>query len=111
SYLVSAGSSSSASSTGILPVTIAPDNSAIRYSGRVSITPAAALYDWANTQIEFRVNAPQIELLINDDKNDYNLFVDGQLITIISGTGNASYPVVLGQGEHHVLLTKRTGPN
>ena len=104
-------SSSSDSFRDNLPVTIAPDDSAIRYSGRVSLTATAALYDWANIQIEFRVNAPQVELLINDEKNDYNLFVNGQWLKTISAAGNASYPVTLGQGEHHVLLTKRTGPN
>src|SRR5690606_29439369 len=49
-------SSSSDSFRDNLPVTIAPDDSAIRYSGRVSLTATAALYDWANIQIEFRVN-------------------------------------------------------
>src|SRR5690606_17463238 len=91
-------SSSSDSFRDNLPVTIAPDDSAIRYSGRVSLTATAALYDWANIQIEFRVNAPQVELLINDEKNDYNLFVNGQWLKTISAAGNASYPVTLGQG-------------
>lgn len=93
-------------------MTIAPDHPLIRYTGRVQVTSAAALYDWANVQIEFRINAPQIELLLNDGKNDYNLFVDGQFKRAISTTsGTTSYPVTLGQGEHHVMVTKRTGPN
>ncbi|HCS63554.1 MAG TPA: hypothetical protein DIW64_05375 [Cellvibrio sp.] len=105
----SANSSSNAAIT--LPLTVSPDNPKIRYNGRVHLTSSAALYDWANTQIEFRVEATQIELLLSDDKNDYNLFVDGQLQKTITGTGSISIPVTLGQGDHHILLTKRTGPN
>lgn len=72
----------------------------------------AALYDWADVRIEFKVNAAQIELLFSDGKNDYNLFVDGQFQRAIStASGTTAYPVTLGQGEHQVLVTKRTGPN
>lgn len=73
---------------------------------------SAALYDWADVRIEFRVNAPQVELLINDGKNDYNLFIDGQFQRSIStASGTSAYSVTLGQGARHVLVTKRTGPN
>lgn len=71
----------------------------------------AAEYDWANTQIEFNVNARQIELFINDGKNDYNLFIDGKLDRVIATSSNQTYPVSLNQGAHRILLTKRTGPN
>lgn len=71
----------------------------------------AAEYDWANTQIEFNVNARQIELFINDGKNDYNLFIDGKLERVIATSSNQTYPVSLNQGAHRILLTKRTGPN
>ncbi|HCS63557.1 MAG TPA: hypothetical protein DIW64_05390 [Cellvibrio sp.] len=108
---VATSTSSSVSSVNTDPSTIAPDNAKIRYNGRVNVTPTAALYDWPNTQIEFKTNAPQVELLLNDNRNDYNLFVDGQLKPLITGTGNMSVPVTLGMGEHTVLLTKRTGPN
>jgi lysophospholipase L1-like esterase len=78
----------------------------------VEVTSAAALYDWANVQIEFRVNAPQVDLLFSDGKNDYNLFVDGRFERSISTAGGTtSYPVTLSQGDHRVLVTKRTGPN
>jgi lysophospholipase L1-like esterase len=52
-----------------------------------------------------------LELLINDGKNDYNLFIDGKLEKVISTTSTQAYPVSLPQGTHRVLLTKRTGPN
>ncbi|HTF96309.1 MAG TPA: polysaccharide deacetylase family protein [Cellvibrio sp.] len=105
-------SAASVSSMGADAVTIAPDNAKIRYTGRVDVTPTAAQFDWADTRIEFRTNASQIELLLNDTKNDYNLFVDGQLKnTLSSTTANANYIVTLGDGDHRVLLTKRTGPN
>lgn len=107
SAAASVASSSSAESW----LTITPDSPKFRYMGRVSVSPAAALYDWANTQIEFRVNAAAIELLFNDDRNDYNLFVDGQLKQQLSPKGETSLSVSLGQGDHRVLLTKRTGPN
>mgnify|MGYP000981839612 CR=1 FL=1 len=77
----------------------------------MAVSAAAADYDWANTQIEFNLNARQLELLIADGKNDYNLFIDGKLDRIISTTTSQSYAVSLSQGAHRVLLTKRTGPN
>lgn len=78
----------------------------------MQVDSSAALYDWANTQIEFAVNAPQVELLINDGKNDYNVFVDGQYLrTISTASGTTAYPINLTSGEHRVLVTKRTGPN
>lgn len=111
SSVATTSTSSSVSSLNTNPSTIAPDNAKIRYNGRVSVNSTAALYDWPNTQIEFKTNAPRVDLLLNDNKNDYNLFVDGQLKPVITGTGNMSVPITLGQGDHHILLTKRTGPN
>lgn len=91
---------------------IAPDNKNIRYTGRIAITHDKALFDWANTQIEFKIDAPQLELLIDDGKNDYNLFIDGKFQRIISTVqDNSVYPVELTEGPHLVTLTKRTGPN
>ena len=34
----------------------------------MAVSAAAADYDWANTQIEFNLNARQLELLIADGK-------------------------------------------
>lgn len=73
---------------------------------------SSALYDWADTRIEFKVQAPQIELLLNDGKNDYNVFINDQFLKTISTTnGTTAYPIALGSGDHQVLVTKRTGPN
>ena len=69
-------------------------------------------FDWANTQIQFRTNATEIGLRFNDGSNNYNVFVDGKLKTILTTkTGDQTYMVTLGQGSHDVLVTKRTGPN
>jgi hypothetical protein len=93
-------------------VSIAPDNAKIRYTGRVAVSSDAARYDWANTSIEFHLRAPQVELLIDDGRNDYNLFVDDVFERAISTTSdNQRYPLTLGEGSHRVKLTKRTGPN
>lgn len=68
--------------------------------------------DWANTQIQFTVTAPRLELKFDDGRNDYNLFVDGELDSVIATqTGVDSYPLALAPGEHTILITKRTGPN
>ena len=84
-------------------VSVAPDNKQIRYTGRVAVSKEAALYDWANTQIEFKTTAPQVELLIKDGKNDYNLFIDGKFERIISTVdGNTVYPLDLADGAHLV---------
>lgn len=90
---------------------IAPDNPQIRYTGRVAVSPSAALYDWANIQIEFHVRAPQIDVLLDDSKNDYNLFIDGEFQKVISTTDAKAYPITLGEGAHQIKLSKRTGPN
>lgn len=58
------------------------------------------------------MQAPQLELLFNDGKNDYNIFIDGQLLKTISTTnGTTSYPITPGSGDRRILVTKRTGPN
>lgn len=93
-------------------VEVSPNDPAIRYVGRVAVTAEAALYDWAGIQIEFKVEASSVELLLEDGDNDYNLFVDGVLQQVLSTVSSESiYPVALGGGEHLINLTKRTGPN
>ena len=93
-------------------VVIAPNHPQIRYTGRVAVSAEAAVYDWANVQIELKVKAPQIELLFEDGRNDYNLFIDGNWQkVIVTAKEQQAYPVDLGEGEHRVLITKRTGPN
>ena len=93
-------------------VVIAPNHPQIRYTGRVAVSAEAALYDWANVQIEFKVKAPQIELLFQDGKNDYNLFIDGNWQRVIVTTQEQqTYPVELGADVHRITVTKRTGPN
>lgn len=93
-------------------ISIAPNDSKIRYTGRVEVSPEAALYDWANIQIEFHAQASQVELLLDDGKNDYNLFIDGTFERIISTAADkTSYPLELGEGAHRIKISKRTGPN
>lgn len=101
-----------AAATNTQTVSVAPNDPKIRYTGRLALTSSAALYDWANIQIEFHVHASKVELLLDDGKNDYNVFVDGVFQQVISTADNMkSYPVELGDGAHRVKLTKRTGPN
>lgn len=93
-------------------ISIAPNAPTIRYTGRVAVSPEAALYDWANIQIEFHAQAPLIELLLDDGKNDYNLFIDGTFQRTISTTVDTTiYPLELGEGTHQIKISKRTGPN
>lgn len=93
-------------------VTIAPNDPLIRYTGRAAISPDAALYDWANVQIEFHVDASHVELLLDDGKNDYNLFINNTFTRTISTTKeNYRYPLELEDGPQRIKLTKRTGPN
>lgn len=95
----------------ILPVRMAPNSPYIRYSGRVQVSSSSAYYDWANIQIEFKVNAPQVDLLFDDSKNEYNLFIDGQFVRVIRIPGTSTQSLRLDPGEHRIMVTKRTGPN
>ena len=93
-------------------LSIAPNDVRIRYTGRVSLSADEAVYDWPNTQIEFRTNAPLVELKLEDGNNDYNIFIDNQLSQVLSTkNGVQRYALNLPVGDHHVLLTKRTGSN
>lgn len=93
-------------------VHVLPNDSMIRYTGRVHVTASAAYFDWADVQIEFRTDANQVELLFNDPRNDYNLFIDGRFAKVLTSTAaKVSHLVTLGAGDHHVTITKRTGPN
>lgn len=98
--------------TSTKPVTIAPNDPSIRYTGRVAISSEQAQYDWANIQIEFHARASQVELLLEDGKNDYNVFLNDTFARTISTTAdNQIYVIELGEGSHRVKITKRTGPN
>lgn len=93
-------------------VSIAPDNAKIRYTGRVALSSDAALYDWAHSQIEFHAAAPKVDLLLDDGKNDYNVFINGIFDrTIVTTPDEQRYSLALGDGAHRIKLTKRTGPN
>ncbi len=111
---VISSSSGSSSSVGLptAPLSVAANNAALRYIGRVAVDSNAATLDWANSQIQFRVEAPLLQLRFDDGKNNYNVFVDGNLDqVIVTESGVRSYSLALPQGSHDILVTKRTGPN
>ncbi len=108
----SSSSSSSSSSSNGGPRSIGVNDPGIRYIGRVALSDDSVEFDWANTQIEFRIEAPELSLQFDDGRNDYNVFVNGELNSVLTTQpGVSRYSVSLPGGPQTVKITKRTGPN
>lgn len=103
---------SSSSSGGSAAETLQPTDDRIRYLGRVDVSAERALFDWAGTEVQFRLEAPVVDILLEDGANDYNVLIDDQPAAVIeTAAGRTAYPIELTAGPHSVRVTKRNGPN
>lgn len=88
----------------------------IRYSGRVDFAdPRAPSLSWPGSAIEVKFTGTKASLILNDQfgKNYFNVFVDGDFdnpVIIDCADGLGTYPIVngLADGQHSLLITKRT---
>ncbi len=95
--------------TGFIP----PDDPNIRYIGRFDFgDPQRPSFDWPATTIEAAFTGPSLTLLLTDNGNLYNVYIDGQASVLQTRSGQQSYPLAqgLGSGNHTLRLVKRTEP-
>jgi lysophospholipase L1-like esterase len=90
---------------------IGADNALIRYTGRFDTSdPARPAFDWPAVTIEAAFEGTSLAVLLQDGKNLYNVYVDGQPTILVTHPGQERYVLAEGlrDGEHRVRLTKRT---
>jgi len=88
------------------------DHPWIQYFGRWDFTdPLAPAHGWPGVYIRADFEGTSLGLRMTDDAYYWNLFIDGEPVTIFHGSqsGTTSYSVVEGlpDGQHSLLLTKR----
>ncbi len=99
----------SSTNTGHIP----PDDPNIRYTGRFDFSdPQRPSFDWPATTIEATFTGPSLTLLLTDNGNLYNVYIDDQFSILQTDSGQQSYPLAqnLSAGNHTVRLVKRTEP-
>jgi len=91
---------------------IGADDSNIIYMGRVDFSnPKEPRFDWPGVSITAVFEGRYCGIALEDGNNDYNVFIDGELFTVISTKRTIlQYENVSGlkNGTHTLLLTKRT---
>lgn len=92
--------------------TIEADHTYIQYSGRVDFSnPKAPRFDWPGVSISARFTGTRCLVRLKDSNNEYNIFIDGKFNSVlVAAAYQKVYPVAQGlaDGEHTILLTKRT---
>jgi len=95
---------------------ISPNDSHLRYTGRVDFTHAEApSVSWPNTSLAANFTGSYLSITLDDQdgKNFFNAFIDGDLnrpIILQMEKGEHQYVIAdhLKSGRHSVLITKRT---
>lgn len=96
------------------PKHLLPSDPNIYYSGRVNKTDSHWYkFDWSGIEISYTFPGSSIGIMLQDQGNWYNAFVDGELLQIINTTqGIQRYDIDIPssrKGEtHQLLITKRT---
>jgi lysophospholipase L1-like esterase len=96
-----------------------PDDPHLAYIGRFDFTnPKRVRFDWSGVQITFQFKGQELQLLLEDERNNgigkqntFNIFIDGTLTQILNITfSQKKYTVATGlkDEQHSVLITKRT---
>lgn len=88
------------------------DHAFIQYTGRIDKSKAKQVrFDWPGCSILARFTGPSVSVRLSGGNNDFNVFIDGAFKSRISlETGRTEYAAAQGlpDGEHTLLLTKRT---
>jgi lysophospholipase L1-like esterase len=93
------------------PVTIAPNDPRIQYSGRVDFTdPQAPRFDWPKVTLTAAFTGKGIGILLEDGGNNYNVYIDGKLHQVlVTKPGAVQYDLKdLSESSHLLQLVKRT---
>lgn len=88
------------------------DNAGLQYFGRFDHSdPKGPRFEWTACHIRASFQGTSLGVRLNDGANNYNVFVDGELVSVLV-TQNVvtEYQVASGltAGDHELLLTKRT---
>ncbi|MEO7426873.1 MAG: GDSL-type esterase/lipase family protein, partial [Fibrobacteria bacterium] len=95
-------------------VDVAADHPFIQYSGRFDFAnPKKPRCDWPGVSILARFTGKSITVKIGGGSNDFNVIVDGAWKAKLGTDGKTSQVAAegLADGEHTLLLTKRTEGN
>ncbi|MCE5299921.1 MAG: GDSL-type esterase/lipase family protein, partial [Spirochaetia bacterium] len=92
---------------------IAPDTSAVSWSGRVDFTnPSAPRFDWPGVALSFNFTGTMAGVILQDEgRNDFNVFIDGrQKKNLVTTPGKKEYILAKGlpNGRHTAVIAKRT---
>ena len=90
---------------------IEADDPHIIYEGRFDFSdPKNPRFDWPGSSIHAVFEGSHISVRLNDGNNDYNIFIDGKLETILRTDSSEVYNISdsLSPGKHRITITKRT---
>ena len=85
----------------------------IRYSGRIAMTDSTAELSWSATSVTINFSGTALSAVLKDERSDnnYNIIVDGKVLSIIHPEmSKKSYVLAknLAPGKHTLELFKRT---
>ncbi|MBU2492723.1 MAG: hypothetical protein KJ571_08885 [Bacteroidetes bacterium] len=92
-------------------VEIDANNPFIKYTGRIEFLDSANVkLSWSGVSIETLFEGTTISIKLVDGNNDYNVFIDDKLDTVLVTKKDTVYTLAknLTDTLHHILITKRT---
>ena len=87
------------------------DNPNSEYIGRFDFSrPGEVRFDWPGVQIKTHFSGTYCAVKLKDGNNDYNIFIDNKLQSILRTTTDTAYTLAsnLKNTRHSLLITKRT---
>jgi lysophospholipase L1-like esterase len=87
------------------------DDPKIQYTGRFDFSnPDEARFDWSGVQIAANFSGTSCTIILEDGENDYNIFIDHKLHSILRTTSDTLYTLAadLEDTTHSLLITRRT---
>ncbi|MCB9248243.1 MAG: SGNH/GDSL hydrolase family protein [Ignavibacteriales bacterium] len=90
---------------------LAATSELIKYTGRVDFIDSANVkFSWSGVSIETMFEGTSIAIKLIDGNNDYNVFIDGNLDTILVTNQDSIYIIAnnLQDTIHHIQINKRT---
>lgn len=93
------------------PAFVSAHDPRIRYIGRADMSaPDQVLFDWPAVSIAARFTGTSLTLHLRDERNQYDVVVDGKMQLLRPVDGQERYVVAenLQPGRHTVLIRKRT---
>lgn len=83
----------------------------IEYIGRFDFSRSGIVrFDWPGVQIKANFSGTYCAIKLKDGRNDYNIFIDGKLHTVLRTNSDTIYTIAenLKDSKHLLLISKRT---